>query len=180
MSHVSGDVGRSAASAAFESAANDADWSRTVRVGLLGGLVGGVTIWIYEAVVWVGALHLMPLAGIPRNATGLVFGKTVQDSLGPLAYVLGTAIHLFFALAWGVLFAILWPFFRRRGFEATLVALFYAAVAWIVMHVLISIASSNHPDYLDPNIIIGGFMSHFFYTVPLALIVKQGLAGTAR
>jgi hypothetical protein len=109
-----------------------------------------------------------------------VFGKAVQDSLGPLAYVLGTAIHLVFALAWGVLFAILWPFFRRRGVEATLVALFYAAVAWTVMHVMIAIASSNHPDYLDPNVIIGGFMSHFFYTVPLALIVKQGLAGAAR
>jgi hypothetical protein len=176
MSHVSSNVGRETPSAAFRSTANETDWSRAVRVGLLGGLVGGVTIWIYEAVIWVGALHLMPLAGIPRNATGLVFGKAVQDSLGPVAYVLGTAIHLVFALAWGVLFAIIWPFFRRRGVDATLVALFYAAVAWIVMHVLIAIASSNHPDYLDPNVIIGGFMSHFFYTVPLALIVKQGLA----
>ena len=177
MSHVSGGVGRDAA---FESAASERDWWRTLRVGLIGGLVGGVTIWIYEAVVWVGALHLMPLAGIPRNATGLVFGKAVQDSLGPLAYVLGTAIHLVFALAWGGLFAIIWPFFRRRGVEATLVALFYAAVAWIVMHVLIAIASSNHPDYLDPNVIIGGLMSHFFYTAPLALIVKHGLAGAGK
>jgi hypothetical protein len=58
-----------------------------------------------------------------------------------------------------VLFAIIGPLFRSRGFEATLVALFYAAAAWIVIHVLISIASSNHPDYLDPNFIIGGFMS---------------------
>ena len=37
------------------------------------------------------------------------------------------------------------------------------------------VASASHPDYLDPNVIIGGFMSHFF-TVPLALIVKQRLA----
>ncbi len=180
MGQVSRTAGPGARSKSAESAANEAEWSRTVRVGLIGGLVGGVTIWIYEAVVWVGALHLMPLAGVPRNATGLVFGKAVQDSLGPLAYLLGTAIHLVFALAWGVLFAIIWPFFRRRGVEATLVALFYAAVAWIVMHVLIAIASSNHPDYLDPNVIIGGFMSHFFYTVPLALIVKQGLAGAGK
>jgi hypothetical protein len=35
----------------------------------------------------------MPLAGIPRNATGLVFGKDVQDGLGAGSYVLGTAIH---------------------------------------------------------------------------------------
>ena len=154
-------------------------WARMVRAGLIGGLVGGVVIWIYEAIVWVGAQHLMPLAGIPRNATGLVFGKEVQDSLGPAAYAAGTAIHLVFALAWGVLFALTWPFFRRRGFEATLVALFYAVAAWVVMHVAIAIASSNHPNYLDPNVTIGGFMSHFFFTVPLALIVKQRLAPEA-
>ena len=48
------------------------------------------------------------------------------------------------------------------------------------MHALIAIASWNHPDYLDPNVIIGGFMSHFFYAVPVALIVKRGLAQYAR
>jgi hypothetical protein len=156
-------------------AADMAEPSQMVRAGLLGGLVGGVIIWIYEAIVWVGVQHLMPLAGIPRNATGLVFGKEVQESLGALAYVVGTAIHFFFALAWGVLFAFIWPYFRRRGYEATLVALFFAIVLWIVMHVAIAIASKNHPDYLDPFVIIGGFMSHFFYAVPLALIVKQRL-----
>jgi hypothetical protein len=72
--------------------------ARVLRVGLVAGLAGGVTIWIYEAVVWVGAQHLMSLAGIPRNATGLVFGKAVQEQLGPLAYLLGTAIHLAFSL----------------------------------------------------------------------------------
>jgi len=55
------------------------------------------------------------------------------------------------------------------------VALFFAVFLWIVMHVAIAIASDNHPNYLDPFVIIGGFMSHFFYTVPLALIVKQRL-----
>jgi 1-acyl-sn-glycerol-3-phosphate acyltransferase len=47
--------------------------------------------------------------------------------------------------------------------------------AWIVMHVAIMIASSNHPNYYDPAVIIGGFMSHFCFTVPLALIVKRQL-----
>jgi hypothetical protein len=152
-----------------------ADPRLIVRAGLLGGLVGGVIIWIYEAIVWVGVQHLMPLAGIPRNATGLVFGKEVQDQLGTLAYVVGTAIHFFFVLAWGVLFAFAWPYFRRRGYEATLVALFFAVILWIVMHVAIAIATNDHPNYLDPSVVIGGFMSHFFYTVPLALIVRQRL-----
>jgi len=147
----------------------------TVRAGLLGGLVGGGIIWIYEAIVWVGVQHLMPMTGIPRNATGLVFGKDVQDSLGALAYVVGTGIHFFFALAWGVVFAFVWPVFARRGYEVTLVALFFAMLLWILMHVAIAIVGSKHPNYLDPNVIIGGFMSHFFYAVPLALIVKQKL-----
>ena len=155
--------------------ASRVEFGETVRAGLLGGLVGGVVIWIYEAIVWVGVQHLMPLAGIPRNATGLVFGKDLQDSLGALAFVVGTGIHFFFALAWGVAFAFAWPVFARRGYEATLVALFFAMFLWIVMHVAIAIVSSSHPNYLDPNVIIGGFMSHFFYAVPLALIVKQRL-----
>jgi hypothetical protein len=144
-----------------------------LRTGVVGGLLGGVTIWIYEAVVWVGVQHLLPLAGIPRNATGLVFGSDVQASLGWLASVVGTLIHFLFAVVWGVLFAYIWPYFRRRGFEATFVALFFAMIAWIVMHVAIMVASDNHPNYSDPNVVIGGFMSHFFFAVPLALYVKR-------
>src|ERR1700687_1716080 len=139
-------------------AAGTPDRALAVRAGLIGGLLGGVIIWIYEALVWVGVQHLMPLAGIPRNATGLVFGKQVQESLGTAAYLVGTGIHFFFVLAWGVLFAFIWPYFRRRGYEATLEALFFAIVVWIVMHVAIAIASDNHPNYLDPFVVIGGFM----------------------
>jgi hypothetical protein len=163
-------------SATLSGATGHAELQATIRAGLLGGLAGGVIIWIYEAIVWVGVQHLMPLAGIPRNATGLVFGKEVQDSLGGLAFVVGTGIHFFFVLAWGVAFAFVWPNFARRGYEATLVGMFFAVILWIVMHVAIAVVSSNHPNYLDPNVIIGGFMSHLFYTVPLALIVKQRLS----
>jgi hypothetical protein len=53
--------------------------------------------------------------------------------------------------------------------------LFFAIVLWIVMHVAIAIVTNDHPNYLDPFVVIGGFMSHFFYAVPLALIVKQRL-----
>ena len=155
---------------------NATDRSTAIRAGLVGGLAGGIIIWIYEAIVWVGIQQQMPMAGIPRNATGLVFGAEVQTSLGFLAYVVGTGIHFFFSLAWGVLFALLWPWFRQRGYEATFVALFYAVFAWIIMHAAIMVAGDNHPDYLDPVVVIGGFMSHLFFTVPLALIVKKRLA----
>jgi hypothetical protein len=153
--------------------AGHSDSQSKVRVGLIGGLTGGIIIWIYEAVVWVGIQHLMPIQGIPRNATGLVFGKGVQESIGGLAYFVGTGIHFFFALVWGVIFALLWPNFRKH--EATLVGMIFAVVVWIVMHVAIALATNDHPNYLDPNVVIGGFMSHFFYAIPLALIVKQRL-----
>jgi len=147
-----------------------------VRTGLIGGLVGGIIIWIYEAVVWVGLQGMMPLGGILRNATGLVFGQSMQAALGGSAYVIGIAIHFTFAGLWGVVFAYLWLRLRDRGVEATLLALFYAAGLWIIMHIAIIIASDNHPNYADPSIIIGGIMSHFFYAVPLGLIVKHRLA----
>jgi hypothetical protein len=153
------------------------DAVRTISAGVIGGLIGGVFIWLYEGAVWVEVQHLMPLAGIPRNATGLVFGQAVQESLGGFAYVLGAGIHFIFCIVWGVAFAYSWPYFARRGFEATLVALFFAVIIWVVMHAAIALASSNHPNYLDPNVVIGGLMSHFFYTVPLALVVKLMLAG---
>lgn len=144
-----------------------------VTAGLLGGLAGGVIVWIYEAVVWVGIQHTLTLPGMLSNAVGLVFGKAMQASLGLLAYPLGTGIHFFFSLAWGVLFSFAWPWFRRRGYEATFVALLYAVFAWIVMHAAIAAVSTSHPDYLDPTVVIGGFLSHFFFTVPMALLIKR-------
>lgn len=169
-------IGLSGAAAASLQSVDEPDVRQKIEAGLIGGLVGGVIIWIYEAIVWVGVQHLMPMAGIPRNATGLVFGKAVQENLGALAYVVGTGIHFFFCFVWGIAFAFAWPYFRRRGYEVTLVALGFAIILWIVMHVAIAVVSNDHPNYLDPMVVIGGFMSHFFYAVPLALIVKQRLA----
>jgi hypothetical protein len=147
-----------------------------IRVGVTGGAIGGVFIWIYEAFVWVWAQHLMPLAGIPRNATGLVFGTEVQNSLGFMSYIVGTGIHFVFAFFWGVVFAVIWPYFRRRGYEATLVAVVFAPIVWIAMRVPIILAGNTHPDYYDPAVIIGGFMSHFFFAIPMALYVKPQMA----
>jgi hypothetical protein len=173
---VSGDSANNGSTSQASQVSDRPDLKMTLRAGVVGGVTGAVCIWIYEALIWVGVQHLMPLAGIPRNATGLVFGKAFQEALGIWAYFLSTAIHFVFAMGWGVLFAVIWPYFRRRGYEATFVALFYAILAWIAMHVAIMIASDNHPNYYDPAVIIGGFMSHFCFTVPLALTVKRMLA----
>jgi hypothetical protein len=151
------------------------DRVKYVRVGAIAGVVGGICIWIYEALVWVEAQHLMPLAGIPKNAVGLVFGPEAQRSLGGVSYLLGTAIHFGVAASWGIVFARIWPYWREKGYEATLLALPFAVVAWIVMHAAIAAVSQSHPNYGDPAVIIGGVMSHLFFTVPLALYVKKNL-----
>ena len=75
----------------------------------MGGLIGGICIWLYEAIVWVAVEHLIPLAGIPANALGLVFGKAVQVNLGLAACALGMIIHFAFAAGWGVGFACYGP-----------------------------------------------------------------------
>jgi hypothetical protein len=49
-------------------------------------------------------------------------------------------------------------------------------IAWIVMHAAIMVTSDNHPNYYDPNVVIGGFMSHFFFAVPMALYVKHRMS----
>jgi len=147
-----------------------------VRAGLAGGVVGGACIWVYEAVVWAGVQHLLPLAAIPANATGLMFGKAVQQELGIWASVLGTLTHFGFAAGWGVGFAAIWPWFLRRDWEATALALPFAVVLWVVMHCAIIIAGHEHPNYLDPNVITGGVMSHLFFAVPLALVVRAVLS----
>jgi hypothetical protein len=64
-------------------------------------------------------------------------------------------------------------YFRRRGFEATLVAFFYAASAWIVMHIAITVVSTKHPDYHNSVTIIGGRRGAFLFSVLPRLIVKQ-------
>ena len=152
--------------------------AETIKIGALAGLIGGVSIWIYEIVVWVNIQHIMALSGLAQNAVGLVFGNPMKVQLGfPVASALGAAIHFGFSAAWGALFAFIWPFFRKRGFEATLVALFYAVFAWIVMHLAIMVAGPDHPNYGDQLVILNGFMSHFFFTVPMAVIVKKRLGG---
>ena len=143
-----------------------------IRAGLAGGVVGGACIWVYEALVWARVQHLLPFSAIPANATGLMFGKAVQQGLGTWASVLGTLTHLGFAIVWGAGFAAIWRWFRQRGWEPTTLALPFALVLWVAMHSAIMIAGHEHPNYLDPKVVIGGVMSHLFFAVPLALVVR--------
>ena len=154
---------------------------RQVLAGLAGGLVGGVTIWIYKLVVQGWLLKLSTPYQIVENTAVLCFGPSVR-ALGPAAFALGVAIHFATALAWGVVFALIWPWLRARHIEATLAALAFGVFAWIVMHNVLLAAFSPAPPSYTVYSVINGFMSHTLgFAVPLALVVKHRLErGAAR
>jgi hypothetical protein len=147
--------------------------SAVLRAGLIGGIVGGVGIWLYELVVWVHLLHLTDLPGMLDGAAVLSFGAGIRR-LGAMSAVLGVGIHFLTAIAWGVGFACLWPSLKARDIEATLAALFYGVFAWILMHnVLLAWFSPAPPTYTTYSV-LNGFVSHTFaFTVPMALVIKR-------
>lgn len=149
--------------------------NRPLRAGILGGVVGAATSWLYELIVWVHYLHLTTVRGIAENTAVLSFGAGIR-SLGAGAVALGVGIHFLTAVLWGVLFAFIWPALRARGIEATLAALFYGVFAWVFMHnVLLALFSPAPPSY-TPYSVINGLMAHTFaFSVPLALVIKRQL-----
>lgn len=144
-----------------------------LRAGVVAGVVGALTSWLYELVVWVHFLHLTSVAGIAENTAVLSFGPGIRR-LGAGALALGVAIHFLTAVIWGILFAYLWPALRARSIEATLAALFYGIFAWVVMHnVVLALFSPAPPGYTTYSV-INGLMAHTFaFSVPMALIIKR-------
>ena len=144
-----------------------------LRAGVLGGLVGAVTSWIYELIVWVRLLHLTSAYGIAENTAVLSFGPGIRR-LGAGAFALGVCIHFLTAIVWGMVFALIWPALRARSIEATLAALFYGIFAWIIMHNVVLALFSPAPPSYTPYSVINGLMAHTFaFSVPLALVIKR-------
>jgi hypothetical protein len=144
-----------------------------LRAGVVGGLVGAVTSWLYELVVWVRLLHLTSAYGIAENTAVLSFGPGIRR-FGAGAFALGVCIHFLTAVLWGILFALIWPALRARSIEATLAALFYGIFAWIIMHnVVLALFSPAPPTYTVYSV-LNGFVAHTFaFSVPLALVIKR-------
>ena len=144
-----------------------------LRAGVLGGLVGAVTSWIYELIVWVRLLHLTSAYGIAENTAVLSFGAGIRR-LGAGAFALGVCIHFLTAIVWGIVFALIWPALRARSIEATLAALFYGIFAWIIMHnVVLALFSPAPPTYTVYSV-LNGFVAHTFaFSVPMALMIKR-------
>jgi hypothetical protein len=147
--------------------------SAQLRAGIVGGLVGALTSWLYELIVWVHFLHLTSVAGIAENTAVLSFGPRIR-TLGAGALILGVAIHFLTAVIWGILFAFIWPALRARSIEATLAALFYGIFAWVVMHNVVLYLFSPAPPQYTTYSVINGLMAHTFaFSVPMALVIKR-------
>ena len=145
---------------------------RLVMIGLIAGLVGSVTIWLYEYVVLYRLLHQGTLAGVVQHTALLVFGPGDLSS-GVTGFVLGAIVHCATGITWAMLFALTWPFVAARV-EATLAGLFLGIVAWLVMHVIILAIFSPDPPVYTVYTVINGFMSHMVaFAVPMALTVKH-------
>ena len=153
--------------------------SATLRAGVIGGVVGAVTSWIYELIVWVRLLHLTSAYGIAENTAVLSFGPGIR-ALGATAFALGVCIHFLTAVIWGILFALIWPALRARSIEATLAALFYGVFAWVIMHnVVLALFSPAPPSYTVYSV-LNGLMAHTFaFSVPMALVIKRLLRPAA-
>jgi hypothetical protein len=72
-------------------------------------------------------------------------------------------------------FVFAWPYFRRSGYEATLVALFFAIVLWIVNAHRDRCRNGGPSELPRPKRNDRWLDVAFFYAVPLALIVKKRL-----
>lgn len=153
-----------------------------IRIGLLAGFVGAVTIWIYEFVVLFWLLRQTTALGVVQHTALLVFGPHVLAT-PVFAFVAGFLIHCLTAMVWGVTFALAWPAVSRRGIEASLAALVFGAIAWVVMHVVVLAWLSPDPPVYTVYSVINGLMSHMVaFAVPLALTVQhlEARAGEAR
>jgi len=106
--------------------------STTLRAGLLGGVVGALTSWIYELIVWVRLLHLDQRLRHRENTAVLSFGPRIR-SLGATAFALGVCIHFPDGSDLGNFVRAHLARAARRSIEATLAALFYGIFAWVVM-----------------------------------------------
>lgn len=143
-----------------------------VRQGLIAGLVGAFTIWLYEFVVLYLMLQNTSLPGLVQHTALLLLGPGPLSS-GGLGFAIGTVVHCLTAIAWALLFAAIWPSLRNLGCEASLAALPFGAFAWVVMHLVILALFSPDPPVYTTYVVINGLMSHMVaLCVPVALVVK--------
>lgn len=145
---------------------------RALQHGAIAGMVGAITIWIFEYIVQVPVLHQTDAAGVVQHTALLVFGPGILAK--PIsAFWLGAIIHCLTGIVWGVIFATAWPSLAARRVEAMLAALFFGAFAWVIMHnVVLAIFSPDPPIYTF-NVVLLGMMSHMVaFAVPLAWTVK--------
>src|SRR5438876_7988936 len=87
--------------------------SRTVRMGVMVGLVAGIVMALWSMIV--GALVGMPFLALPRIIAEPFFGPYTPASIGVAAVIVGLVVHLILSAFFGLVFATVWPMFNVRG-----------------------------------------------------------------
>ncbi len=107
------------------------DRSRAVRGGVVAGIVGGLALAIFLAVV--ALLNGMPVAPVFKGAALPLFGpERVSSPLWePGVVVLGTLLHLAVSIVWGVLFGLL--FYGMSRAATMLAGIGWGLTVWIGM-----------------------------------------------
>jgi hypothetical protein len=142
-----------------------------LRAGLISGLVAAGTTWTYEFIVNVYVLRMSSIYAIAQHGALLVFGPRVE-ALGAWTLLIGMGVHFGTSCAWGVVFAMIWPWLRARGFEASLAGVMFGLLACLVMvNILIHVS----PMHVKPTLVLV-LLSVIFHTlpfgIPLALVVQ--------
>lgn len=142
-----------------------------LRAGLIAGLTAAATTWAYEFIVNVYVLKMSSIYTIAQHGALLVFGPRVQ-ALGGWTLLIGMGVHFGTSCFWGILFAMIWPWLRARGFEASLAGVLFGLLACLVMD---SIVIHVSPMHVKPTLVLI-LLSVIFHTlpfgIPLALVVQ--------
>jgi hypothetical protein len=142
-----------------------------LRAGLISGLVAAISTWAYEFIVNVYVLKMSSIYMIAQHGALLVFGPRVQ-ALGQWTLLIGMGVHFGTSCVWGMFFAMVWPWLRARGFEASLAGVLFGLLACLVMvNILIHVS----PMHVQPTLVLI-LLSVIFHTlpfgIPLALVVQ--------
>ncbi|MFZ1019121.1 MAG: hypothetical protein WAN39_14780 [Candidatus Cybelea sp.] len=147
--------------------------ARSVAIGAIAGLCGAVLIDLYLVISepWV-AKHVTAL---------LVMQWDASNALGAAAYnggwataALGTLMHFFVSIVWGILFVLAALRFRRLRDHALTAGIVLGVVAMAVMRLVIHFGHAVVRPFPSPGIFLYILAGHVvFFGIPVALVATN-------
>jgi len=140
--------------------------------GVAAGLIGAVLIDAYLVIVFVFLTHTLSLAAFYEYVASGAIGAAAYTAPGSV--LLGIAIHLIVAIAWGVGFAFVAARTPQVRAQPLVSGIAYGFVVMIVMQ-LVEVAANI---YVQPTTFSLGnqLLAHIvFFGIPIAFIVDKRL-----